>query len=443
MIYATIIKTNIEEFFMSNFDTNEEKHNPYNLENELRKTIHRQKKTIFQLAERNRVWKIICAVLAILLVIESIALWGNQSENEPSQQTAQLQSNVQNNFTDATINSSVDEARIDAIMAQMTLDDKIYQMLMVSREALTGYESVTAAGESTQMALAERKVGGILYNAGNFENAAQTKEMLKNTLSYAVTPVFAAVSDCGGASGMLSVLKSENSFNMPSQAVMGTYTDETQIQQEFMKNSAFIKEFGFNMNFAPFAPPASGSEMAGENSFGSDVEKTSKGVELAVKGQLAGGVISALKYFPTSSNAEKTGEQLRSCEFAAFKAGIDAGADFVLMSNGTNSALTSDGLPYCMSKTVIADLLVGELGFGGIVISNPLADSVISESYSLAEAAVNCIKAGNNMLVVSNGLDEVFAAITEAVSNGEIEQNTIDKSVKKILKIKMKRGILQ
>lgn len=427
---------------MSNFDTNEEKQNPYILENELRKTIQRQKKTIFQLAERNRVWKIICAVLIILLVIESVALWGGSGENEPSHQTAQPQNQSQG-ITDSNMELGASEARIDAIIAQMTLEDKINQMLMVSPESLTGFESVTAAGESTQTALSERKVGGVLYVAGNFEDAAQTKQMLANTISYAVTPIFTAVSDNGGTNGPLSKIRDENSFNMPSQAVIGTYEDEMQVHNDYAQNSAYIKEFGFNTNFAPFAIPSSGGEINAENSFGNDVTKTSKCVEYAVKGQLSGGIISALKYFPTSSTAEKTAEQLRNREFVAFKSGIDAGADFVLMSNATNNVLTNDGLPYCMCKSVISDLLIDELGFDGIIISNPMSDLYICDNYSAADAAINCINAGNNMLIVSSGLDNVVNSVVEAVNGGVIAQSFIDKSVKKILRVKFKRGIIK
>ncbi len=426
---------------MSNFDTNEEKQNPYILENELRKTIQRQKKTIFRLAERNRVWKIICAVLAVLLIIESIALWGGSNENEPAQQTAQPK--AQNQISEPAASYQVDDARIDAIMSQMTLIDKINQMLMVTPEALTGFEAVTAAGESTELALANYKVGGILYNSSNFEDAVQTKQMLSNTIEYASTPLFMAVSDEGGSNSMLAKLKTEDSFNIPSQAVIGTYTDEAQIESDYRRNAAFMNEFGFNVNFAPYAPPASGAQLTMENSFGSDVAKVSSSVCYAVKGQMGSGVLSALKYFPTKHDSEKTGEELRQCEFAAFKAGFDAGADFVLMSNGADTNLTSDGLPYCMSKSVIGDLLIGELGFGGIVISNPSADADILQNYTLGEIAVNCINAGNNMLICSAGINEVVTAINEAVRIGEIEQSTIDNSVRKILRAKMKRGIIK
>ncbi len=426
---------------MNRFDNTEEKQNPYILENELRKTIQRQKKTIFRLAERNRVWKIICAVLAALLVVESIALWGGSDENEPAQQTAQPQ--VQNQISEPAASYQADDARIDAIMSQMTLVDKINQMLMVTPEALTGFEAVTAAGESTELALANYKVGGILYNSSNFEDAVQTKQMLSNTIEYANTPLFMAVSDEGGSNSMLAKLKSEGSFTIPSQAVIGTYTDEAQIESDYRHNAAFMNEFGFNVNFAPYAPPVSSAQLTIENSFGSDVEKVSSSVSYAVKGQTSSGVISALKYFPTKDDSKKTGEQLRGCEFAAFKAGFDAGADFVLVSNGTNTNLTSDSLPYCMSKSVIGDLLIGELGFGGIVISNPSADADILQNYTLGEIAVNCINAGNNMIICSASIDEVVTAINEAVRIGEIEQSTIDNSVRKILRVKVKRGIIK
>lgn len=129
-----------EEIPMTNFDTNEERQNSYTLENDLRKTIQRQKKTIFRLAERNRMWKIVCAVLAILLVIESIALWGNSGSNEPSTQTAPSQTQTSSQMPEPPKTYEADDEAIDAIMSQMTLVDKINQMIMATPEALTGFD---------------------------------------------------------------------------------------------------------------------------------------------------------------------------------------------------------------------------------------------------------------------------------------------------------------
>ena len=155
----------------------------YSLESELRKTIQRQKKTIFSLAERNRVWKIICFALVVLLVIESVLLWVNSNDDTPSiPEVSQMQSeaDVQSEQTDIQVPASrpVNEERIEEILSQMTLVDKIHQMLFVTPEVLTGFESVTAAGESTEASLAEHKVGGIIYNDTNLEDSEQLKAML-------------------------------------------------------------------------------------------------------------------------------------------------------------------------------------------------------------------------------------------------------------------------
>ena len=151
----------------SSYDTYEQKPAmDYSLENELRKTIQRQKRTIFRLAERNKLWKIISAVLAILLVIESVVLWANSDDDGAHIPEV---SQVQTEDGDSTIDiqavapNAVDEGRIDEMLSQMTLIDKIHQMMFVSPEELTGVDAATVAGESTKSVLFDRKVGGIIY----------------------------------------------------------------------------------------------------------------------------------------------------------------------------------------------------------------------------------------------------------------------------------------
>ena len=83
-------------------------------------------------------------------------------------------------------------------LENMTIDEKIYQMLVVTPEALTGVDVATAAGDATKTSIEKYPVGGIYYSADNFEDATQTTDMIKNSQSYAKTSMFIAVSEEGG-----------------------------------------------------------------------------------------------------------------------------------------------------------------------------------------------------------------------------------------------------
>ena len=407
------------------------------IENELRKTIQRQKKTIFRLAERNRVWKTVSVVLAILLVIESLVLWVNSGDDTvnvptaPNVVTEQQTINVPTTVPEIEVN----EARIDEIMSQMTLVDKINQMMFVTPEILTGYDNVTAAGETTKYLLEEKMVGGILYGVSNFESSEQVSEMLKNTREYSRITPFLATAEEGGDMSELDIIKSEDSFRLPSASVIISYTSSDQMLSDYYRNAQFMYNLGFNTNFGP--------DVISGIATGSDINAVSIVAGCAVSGQSKHGISSMLKYFPTNGDSQKSLDELKQGEFVAYKSAVNAGADFVVMSNGLNSTLLSDGTPYCMSGSVITDMLRNELGFGGIVVSSAFTDEYIAEKYTTAEIAINCINAGNNMFLCPGNIDEVVSAIEEAVRVGDVEQSAVDNSVRKILAAKIKRGIIK
>ncbi len=414
----------------------------YSLESELRKTIQRQKKTIFSLAERNRVWKIISLVLAILLVVQSIVLWANTnsdtpkipdaSQNQPQQSTQTEVSEVQ-----VPTEFAVDEQKISQMLSQMTLIDKIHQMLFVTPEELTGYESVTAAGESTETALGEHKVGGIIYAPSNIENIDQAKEMLGNTAEFAVMPVFLGFERKSGT------IAENGTYSMPSQSVIGAYSDKAQVSADYVGCAKELANLGFNVNFAPGTELVSVTDSAIVASFGSDVKNVADTVAMAVKGQLMHNVSTALQFFPTDTTAQRTAEQLRTSEFEVYKAGIAAGADFITVSHKINTALDGEGVPYSMSKSVVTDLLRGELGYDGIVVCAPLSQLDYTEEFTPSVAAIRCIKAGVDMLLCPPDMEQLVEDINEAVRIGELDVSIIDESVKRILRTKQKRGLVK
>ena len=138
--------------------------------------------------------------------------------------------------------------------------------------------------------------------------------------------------------------------------------------------------------------------------------------------------------------SERSIEDMRSSEFIPFKAGIDKGADFVVLSNMKNKHIAPDGEPCSMSSNVV-EILRKELGFKGIIITDVLSDSIITSSYSVEETAVKCVKAGVDMLLAPEGIIKSVSAIKAAVESGEISESTINESVGRILTVKIKRGI--
>ena len=164
-----------------------------------------------------------------------------------------------------------------------------------------------------------------------------------------------------------------------------------------------------------------------------------------VEGFHQGGAACTLKHFPghgdTSADSHygsvyvhKTLEELRQGELLPFQAGIDAGADAVVMGHLILDQI--DDQPALFSYALVTGLLREEMGFAGVVITDGLQMQAMTDHYSSGEIAVGAVKAGVDILLCPKKLDEAVTALTAAVESGEITEERIDESVLRILRLK-------
>lgn len=361
----------------------------------------------------------------------------------------------QGTSTDAQLQH--DDARVQELVRSMTLEEKLYQMMFVRPETLTGIGRAVQAGDSTKAAIVQQPVGGIIYFSQNFENNEQTTEMLRNTQDYARVsgvgiPLFMGVDEEGGMVARLASVLDTTTFD--NMAVYGAQNDSEQAYDIGKTLAADLSKFGFNVDFAPVADVLSNENNTeiGARSFGSDPDVVSNMVRHEVKGLQENGVMAALKHFPghgsTQSNSHKgtsesdrTLEQLRDCDFKPFEAGIEQDAAFVLISHMTATEL--DSVPCSLSAKVVTDLLRGELGYDGVVITDGMDMGAITQQYSNGEAAVKAVQAGVDMLLCPPSISDACDALSAAVADGTITQTRIDESVTRILNAKMRYGLMK
>ena len=176
-------------------------------------------------------------------------------------------------------------------------------------------------------------------------------------------------------------------------------------------------------------------------------------VAAEVEGMQSQNISATLKHFPSNGSTEsnthnetgvctRTLEEMRSCEFIPFKAGIEAGADVVMVAHMAAVNVTGDETPSTLSKTIVTDLLRGELGFSKVVISDALNMGAITSVYEPEEAAVAAVEAGVDLLLMSPDAVGSAETIIAKVESGEISEDRIDESVRRILSLKQERGIL-
>ena len=166
------------------------------------------------------------------------------------------------------------------------------------------------------------------------------------------------------------------------------------------------------------------------------------------------GVLCTLKHFPglgaedgnTHSDKicliSRSLDQLRNDEFKAFKGGIDAGADFVMVGHQTMEC-AGDNLPSDLSYTVMTKWLRNELGYNGIIITDSQRMVTITSNYKSGEAAKASFAAGADVILIPNDVDDAFMEIYKAVRSGEIPESRLNESVRRILRVKAEHGLLE
>lgn len=293
------------------------------------------------------------------------------------------------------------------LVEKMSLEQKLYQMLFVTPEALTQTNQVVRAGAATQAAIEKRPVGGVLYTSQSLQTKAQIKDMLSHTQSYAKEsktgiPVFLGVQEQGGSHAPVaqalqttSILKADKNTDEKTAYALGQTLAEE------------LRSVGFTVNFAPTVT--------------TDTLAASE-----VKGLQENQVLSAVSAFPNSTDG--------------FQACIKQNPAFMIVSNDTVKEY--DTVPCSVSSKVMTDLLRKKLGYNGIVMTGALSDEKLTDSYTEQKAAVLAVQAGADMLLEPSDVDAVYQALFQAVSDGKLTEQRIDESVQRILTAKIDGGLI-
>ena len=339
---------------------------------------------------------------------------------------------------------------LQSLLFQMTLHEKVCQMLVVTPESITGVEAVTAAGDTTKKALQAMPVGGILYSKPNLRSKEQVKTMLQNTQSYSAIPLMFTCDEEGGRVNRLM-----STLNTTMIGPMLDYKDQG--VEIAYKNACTIASdmsaLGFNADMAPVADVWSNPEntVIGDRAYSNDFQQAAVLVASAVEGFHAGGVATALKHFPghgdTSEDSHygavfitKTLEEIREKELLPFRAGIQADSDMVMIGHLILSDIDDQPAPF--SHKIVTELLRQELGFDGVIITDGLQMKAMTDFYSDGEIACSAVKAGVDMLLCPANPEEAAAALEVAVINGDLTESRIEESVLRILKMKKERGMI-
>lgn len=350
---------------------------------------------------------------------------------------------VQEQYTEEEVLDDV----VEAIISEMTLEEKVAGLFVVTPEAITGVNMATQAGDGTKKALEKYPVGGLVYFAKNIQSEDQIKKMIESSVSYCKYPLFMAVDEEGGkVSPLAEKLKLDNVGDM---ADIGNSGDNVKAYEAMKNVGTYMSGYGFNLNFAPVADVLTNekNKTIGDRAFSSDASVVAGMVTSAMNGLEETGITACVKYFPGVGSAagdthnglpvvDKSLEELKQTELVPFVSAIENGANMIMVGHISLPQVVGDNTSATMSKEVISDLLRSELGFNGVVITDAMNVEAITEYYGSDEAAIRAFKAGADMVLMPEDFELAYKGVIDAVKDGTISEDRINNSLKRVYRIK-------
>ncbi len=338
----------------------------------------------------------------------------------------------------------------ERLLLEMSLEEKLWQLLVVRPEDVVGGYRVTSLGSRAKAALTDCPAGGFFLDAGNMKDSEQLKALTAAlTADAAVTPLILCDEEGGTVGRLMNTVGTTRIGSMYSYREEGTETA--------FRNARTIgedlRDHGVNTDLAPVADVWSNpaNTVIHTRAYSDDFAQAAQLVASAVEGFHAGGVACTLKHFPGHGDTaedshngaayvHKTLEELREEELLPFRAGIEAGADMVMIGHLTVPALDERPAPF--SPVVVRELLRGELGFSGAVITDALGMGALKD-YGGGEAALLALEAGVDLLLCPDDPPALVNYLAAAAAEGRLSEERVDESVLRVLNMKEARGMLE
>ena len=326
----------------------------------------------------------------------------------------------------------------------------------LSKEQMVGQLLMGICADASTIATETNRysLGGMLFESTNF--GYSTAEEITQTLATAagectVKPIYAAQEE-GGSRTTFSGIFPEYTFNTLRSEFESGGLQGVEKAEENKAN--MLKSLGINLNLAPVVDLAQqGDQIMYSRSISSDVATVSAFAEYAAKFTQAKGVSVALKHFPgygtlpdsAVSNSEpvvdeRAADTIRATDYAPFKAGAEAGAHFIMVSNvvvkGIDAAHTA-----ALSPAIHTELR-NNVGFSGVIITAQLDDMDYSAYADGKKPAVQAVLAGNDMILVRD-YATAYSDILAAVNDGTIGEQMLKNACTRVIAYKYTAGILQ
>ncbi|MET9799002.1 glycoside hydrolase family 3 protein [Nocardiopsis alba] len=336
------------------------------------------------------------------------------------------------------------------LLAEMDLDDKIGQLLVLSAQGTTAEENASL--------IETHHPGGLIYFDANLDDAEQIARMSAGVQEIAAeqgqgVPLFLGIDQEQGR-----VVRMPVGTLFPDAMAVGATGDTELAALRAATTANELTAVGINLNYAPDADVNTdpNNPVIGIRSFGSDPDTVAEMVLAEADAYAENGVVPVAKHFPGHGDTDVDShsglpvidlprDRWEAEHLPPFRAAVEAGIDSIMTAHVLMPGLETDEDPdpATLSPTLIDGILRDELGYDGVVTTDALNMDGVRQRHSDGEVAVRVIEAGVDQLLMPPNPEEAVAAIHEAVESGRIDEERIDRSVLRILTLKEKRGILE
>jgi beta-N-acetylhexosaminidase len=334
----------------------------------------------------------------------------------------------------------------------MTLEERVGQVLLVGVHGKSVLQSSDAARLVGQI-----RVGGVILLGRNVRDPMQLARFSRDLQELAPrVPLFVALDQEGG----VVVRLRRGATVLPGNMALGATRSPSLAYMAGKVTAAELSAVGVNMNLAPVLDVNSNPQnpVIGVRAYGDDAALVSELGTWYIRGLQELGVVAVAKHFPGHGETEEDSHHalpavphdrrtLTDVDLPPFRAAMkSANLDAVMTAHVRYTGFEGPSAPPAtMSHSLLTDLLRGELGFQGLVVTDDLEMAAIDDTVGIGPAAVRAVAAGADLVMViwrKTSKEEAFQAILEAVQSGELPEARLNEAVRRVLTVKARRGIL-
>ncbi|MCC3216911.1 glycoside hydrolase family 3 protein [Chryseobacterium sp. X308] len=334
---------------------------------------------------------------------------------------------------------------VDTTYKNLTQDEKLGQLFIVALYTNRGEDYIS----QVRNIVTNDKIGGLILMQ---DDAAREINLVNEFQQKSKVPLMIGMD---AEWGLYQRIATAHKF--PWAMTLGAIQDKNLVYQMAAKIAEDCKRMGINWDFAPVVDVNTNPDnpIIGNRSFGSDVNNVITSALSYSNGLQDNNILAAIKHFPGHGDTSTDShldlpvvphgiDRLDAVELAPFKALMNKGIGGVMVAHLYVPSLESEkGIPASVSKNIITGVLKDKLGYKGLIITDALNMAAVANKYQPGELDAMAFKAGNDIMLFSQGVSEGKKLIQKAIDKGEISQSRVEESVKKILLTKYFLGLTQ